>query len=369
MGLIKEGLRLCRSALFSEPTEYGSYAGLKANDWEELLAFASQQGVLPLVTSHFSKWTVDSLEVRKVLVRWFATAQGNRQRYLLRLHTMQEMSSMFGSRGIEVMFFKGVQLAQLYPNPEWRVFSDIDYYLFGRSAKGIDVLADKGIENKAYYHHHTQASLNGVLLENHYDFVERVNHKCNQVLDDTLKELASKEGHSVPASFLGKEYTNAYVMTPTMNAIFLMRHMSAHFVGETVPLRQLYDWALFLRRYGKHVDWERVIRLYDAAGLSMFASIVQALVWDYLKIDVPSCPIVPQTGYLAERVWRSIVSPHNQDPYRKFSLRYFVFEARTFINNRWKHKIVYPDESYLGLFFRYTWSVIKKKLGLLKMEG
>ena len=256
----------------------------------------------------------------------------------------------------------------MYPNLEWRVFSDIDYYLFGRSAEGIDVLADKGIENKAYYHHHTQASLHGILLENHYDFVERVNHKCDLLLDDELKELAAEEGHSIRATFLGEEHTNAYVMTPTMNAIFLMRHMSAHFVGETIPLRQLYDWALFLRRYGNIVDWERVIKLYYASGMSTFAGIVQALIWNYLKIETPSSPVVPRTGYLARRVWHSIICPPEQDPYKKFSLRYFVFEARTFIDNRWKHKIVYPDESYVGLFFRYLWSVTKRKLGLLRME-
>ena len=362
-------IALVRAALFNEG-QIGDtdIPVLTADAWDEALRFASRQGVLPIVTSLFIRQREEDAATRQVKVKWFAVAQQNRQRYQIRLQTMREMASLFAHEGIDVMFFKGVQLAQLYPNPEWRVFSDIDYYLFGRSADGISVLAGKGIENEAYYHHHTQAVLHGVLLENHYDFVERVNHRCDILLDDALKALAAEEGHSIRASFLGEEYENAYVMTPTMNAIFLMRHMSAHFVGETVPLRQLYDWALFLQREGSLVDWKRVTDLYETSALTEFAGIVQALLHDRLHVVTPSCPVAPLRGERTEKVWQSIVSPPEADPYRKFSLPYFLFEARTFLNNRWKHAIVYPDDSYFRLFFRYLWSVMKKKLGLLKNE-
>ena len=279
---------------------------------------------------------------------------------------MCEMASMFAKEGIDILFMKGVTLAQLYPNPAWRVFSDIDYYLFGKSEQGIAILKKHGIENSAYYHHHTQASLNGVLLENHYDFVERVNHRCDIILDDALKALAVKEGRSVKASFLGNEITNAYVMTPTMNAIFLMRHMSAHFVGETIPLRMLYDWALFLKNHAKDVDWQLVIGLYDRSEMSEFAGLIQYLLKTKLSVEYVECPVFPFDEENAEKLWQSIVYPSEQDPYKKFSFRYYIFEAKSFLKNRWKHKIVYPGESYAWLFCKYAMSVTKKKLGLLK---
>ena len=56
----------------------------------------------------------------------------------------------------------------------------------------------------------------------------------------------------------------------------------------------------------------------------------------------------------AERVWESIVNPPAHDPHDKFTLRYYLFEARTFFANRWKHKLVYPGESFVGLFFKYV---------------
>ena len=339
---------------------------LKAKDWDKVLTLAAEQGVLPVITPLLIDLTFDEEASRMMLVEWWSIAQSNQQDYKLRKNIMREMASMFAKEGVDILFMKGGTLAQLYPEPTWRVFSDIDYYLFGKSEQGIAILKQHGIENSAYYHHHTQASLNGVLLENHYDFVERVNHHCDIILDDALKALAEKEGRSVKASFLGDDITNAYVMTPTMNAIFLMRHMSAHFVGETIPLRMLYDWALFLKHHTKDVDWRLVTELYDKSGMTEFAGLIQYLLKTKLGVEYAECPVFPFDEEKAGKLWKSIIYPPEQDPYKKFSFRYYIFEAKTFWKNRWKHQIVYPGESYSWLFCKYAWLGTKKMLGLLK---
>lgn len=339
---------------------------LKAKDWNIVLSLATEQGVLPVIASLLTDLTFEDKASRMMMIEWYGIAQSNQQNYKLRKSIMCEMASMFAKEDMDILFMKGVSLAQLYPNPEWRVFSDIDYYLFGKSEQGIAILKHHGIENSAYYHHHTQASLNGVLLENHYDFVERVNHQCDILLDDALKALAEKEGRSVKAAFLGKEITNAYVMTPTMNSIFLMRHMSAHFVGESIPLRMLYDWALFLKKYAEEVDWSYVLPLYEQSGMMKFAGIIMMILKSHLDFECKACPIILGKQPDSERIWESIVNPPEPDPYDKFTLRYYLFETKTFFANRWKHKMVYPGESFVGLFFKYVWHAVKKMTGVLK---
>ena len=341
---------------------------LTAKEWNRLLYFASIQGVLPVIVHFLKNQNIQDEETRMVILEWYASAMESQQRYHMRQKTMRSMAKMFAEEGIDVMFLKGAALAQMYPMPELRAFNDIDYYLYGQSQKGIAVMAKKGIENSAYYHHHTQASLNGILLENHYDFVERINHRCDLVLDDALKALAASEGHSLKADFLGDDIDNAYLMTPTMNAIFLMRHMSAHFVGETIPLRMLYDWCLFLRCSGKDVDWKLVDRLYEESDMTTFAGIIQQLMKERLGVEFADCKQNTVDKKYVDSLWDSIIFPPKQDPYRKFSLRYYIFEARVFWDNRWKHRLVYPDESQTKLFFKYTWLGIKKMLGLVKLE-
>ena len=357
-------LTLCNSVLLKD--ERAEIPSLSPKEWNVILCFAAEQGILPVIVPLLADLTFDDEASRMMLVEWWSIAQCNQQNYKLRKDIMRELANMFAKEGMDILFMKGVTLAQLYPEPSWRVFSDIDYYLFGKSEQGIAILKKHGIENSAYYHHHTQASLNGVLLENHYDFVERVNHKCDIVLDDALKELAEKEGHSLRVEFLGDDVKNAYLMTPTMNAIFLMRHMSAHFVSETIPLKMLYDWALFLKKDGGEVDWSLVSALYDQSGMTTFAGIIQELLRKRLNVSFADCPVFPVKEDYVERVWESVIYPPEPDPHAKFTLRYYMFEAKTFFANRWKHKLVYPGESYTLLFFKYAWLGVKKMLGVLK---
>lgn len=362
--LVEIAVGLCNKVLLNR--EQPELPELSAKDWNRMLTFASMQGVLPVITPLFADYESDDAQLRGMLVEWYVSALENHQAYKLRTYNMREMALLFEKEGMDIMFMKGAALAQLYPKPEWRVFSDIDYYLYGKSEQGVEAMARHGIENSAYYHHHTQASLNNVLLENHYDFVERVNHKCDVMLDDALKELAAKEGYTLKADFLGKDVKNAYLMTPTMNAIFLMRHMSTHFVSETVPLRMLYDWALFLKKYAGEVDWILVKKLYERSGMMNFAEIVMAILKIHLEFECSVCPVTLGEREQAEKVWDSIIKPSKQDPYEKFSIRYYLFETRTFFANRWKHKMVYPSESFAGLFFKYAWLGVKKMTGMLK---
>jgi hypothetical protein len=357
-------LTLCNSVLLKD--EQVEMPSLSPKEWNDILSLAAEQGTLPVIAPLLTDLNLEDDASRMMMVQWYAIAQQDQQRYAMRLKTMQYLAKIFGQDGIDVMFMKGAALAQLYPEPTWRVFSDIDYYLFEESEHGNEVLKKHLIESSAYYHHHTQASLNGILLENHYDFVERVNHRCDIKLDDALKVLAEKEGRSVKASFLGDDITNAYVMTPTMNAIFLMRHMSAHFVGETIPLRMLYDWALFLKHQAQDVDWQLVTELYDKSGMTEFAGLIQCLLKTKLGVEYAECPVFSCNEEKADKLWQSIIFPPEQDPYKKYSLKYYIFEAKTFWKNRWKHKIVYPGESYAWLFCKYAWLGTKKMLGLLK---
>jgi hypothetical protein len=361
---------MCAQVLFSDNVWAfdDQLSRMTAKEWDELLSVASRQGILPVVMKRLENRQIGEKDVRKVFLKWYAVSQKMAQRYQVRLQTIHELAEMFAEDGMDMMIFKGVALAQLYPNPEWRVFGDIDFYLYGMWEKGVEVMERHGIKNRPYFHHNTEATLHGVLLENHYDFVERLNHRLNIVLDDELKTIAQEEGRSMKAKFVDEGITNVYVMTPTMNAIFLMRHMSAHYVSESIPLRMINDWILFLEYHAKDVDWQHVCLLYEKAGMTEFVGIIMELIRVHFHLDFPEVPIALVDNEHTKMVWESIVFPPGINPHKKYSISYFVYETKTFLGNRWKHQIVYPGESYFLLSLHYAWSVIKKKLGLLKMK-
>jgi len=334
-------------------------------EWEFAHTFTAQQGLLTILASQFQKIRVNSPDVKNVILSWFGEAETAKQLYYTRKGVMKELAEILQREGIDILFMKGATLAQLYPKQDWRMFSDIDYYLYGKSESGISILERYGVRTIEYEHHHTQASFKGVLIENHYDFFDCENHQCNHVLDTAMKELAETEGKSNRFLFDGSNIHNAYCMTPTMNAIFLMRHMSAHFVAETIPLRMLYDWSLFLKNYSISVNWDTVLSLYEKSGMLTFAELVQYIITEKMNIRIEGCPVNKNSHDIADEVWESLFLTPAINPYKKYSLRYNIYETKTFIKNRWKHKIVYPNESYLMLFLSYVWLRTKRKLGIL----
>jgi len=72
-------------------------------------------------------------------------------------------------------------------------------------------------------------------------------------------------------------------------------------------------------------------------------------------------------GFILGVMFHGSANPPESNPYNKNTLKYLLFEGREFLGNRWKHKIVYPHESYFMLSLHYAWSIIKRKLGLLKV--
>jgi len=352
----------CNEVLFGVKTEYDPLASLTTKELGQNLSEAARHGMLPVVMVSLSGLKIDDPEKKKVVLKWYGTGEKSKKNYWKRLELMERLALQFKNAGLDVMFLKGATTARLYPEPQLRVFGDIDYFMFGDSDKSVQVLKNMGIETKEYFNHHTQASFNGVLLENHYDFLDRDNHRGNLLLDDELKRLAKVEGHNYPFKFGNVEVDNAYSMSPTMNAIFLMRHMAAHFFSESVPLRMLYDWALFQKKYAEEVDWNKTQELYKKSGMPEFPRMIQGILVSRLGLDMAFCPIQPICNSTTDRIWRSIIESPEPNLYKKNSIRFLLYEAKVFISNRWKHQLVFEDESYWFLFISYTWQYLKKKI-------
>lgn len=352
----------CNEVLFGMNQGQDPVSSLTIQELDQNLAETARHGMLPVVMESLAHTKILDAEKKKVIIKWYGVSEKSKKNYWKRLGLMEQLARQFKKEGLDVMFLKGATTAKLYPQPELRVFGDIDFYMFGDNQKSIQALKGLGIKTEEYFNHHTQASFEGVLLENHYDFLDRDNHQGNLLMDDELKRLAVSEGRRYPFRFENTEVDNAYSMSPTMNAIFLMRHMAGHFFSETVALRMLYDWALFQKKYANEVDWNYVTGLYQKAGMPEFPGMIQGILNSKLGLTIPDCPIVPIYGKETEAIWNSIIESPASNPYRKNSVRFLLYEARMFVNNRWKHRLVFKDESYWFLFFSYTWQYLRKKM-------
>ena len=352
----------CNEVLFGMNKGQDPVSSLNIKELDQNLSEATRHGMLPVVMESLSRAKISEPEKKKVVLKWYGASENSKKNYWKRLDLMEQLALQFKKEGLDVMFLKGATTARLYPEPQLRVFGDIDFYMYGNDKESIQALKGLGIKTEEYFNHHTQASFNGVLLENHYDFLDRDNHQGNLLLDDELKRLAMTEGHQYPFRFENPEVDNAYAMSPTMNAIFLMRHMAAHFFSETVALRMLYDWALFQKKYADEVDWNKTQELYKKSGMPVFPRMIQGILVSKLGLDMSFSPIQPICNATTDRIWQSIIESPSSNPYKKNSVRFLLYEAKIFIANRWKHRLVFKDDSDWFLFFSYTWQYLRKKM-------
>lgn len=354
-------IEICNKALFQHESGWKNVDLPDVGELDRLLKIAGRQGILSAFMYGLLERDYQDEELRDSIVTWYGITEKSQRGGIKRLMVMEGLAKVFKQAGLDVMFIKGATLAKYYPFPEWRMFSDIDFYLYGDYDEGILVLNDMDVGFDDGAHHHSTGSILNILLENHYDFVDRVNHKCNLLVDDELKKLAVEEGKNYPFTFEDMTIDNAYCMSPTMNAIFLIRHMSTHFASETIPLRMLYDWALFLKKDSGKIDWNRVLDVFERSGMDCFAGMIQGILSEKFHVTFAECPIKPIMDATTERIWNSIIDSSSKTKKGK-SLLGIVKEATTFFRNRWKYKVAFPQESFWRLCLSFIGVHLKSRL-------
>ena len=98
------------------------------------------------------------------------------------------------------------------------------------------------------------------MVENHYDFVNVHSHRSSADVERTLKSLAA----------VGKTVDGIDLPSADFNALFVIRHIAAHFAAEGMNLRQLLDWALFVRGASAEVDWKAAWECYRRWNMHRF---------------------------------------------------------------------------------------------------
>ena len=75
---------ICNKVLLDQDKEI-TVPELSLKEWNDLFSLASLHGMLPVLMKFFETQKVEDKELRRNMMKWFATAQKNSQRYQLRL--------------------------------------------------------------------------------------------------------------------------------------------------------------------------------------------------------------------------------------------------------------------------------------------
>lgn len=325
-------------------------------DWNALMNLANKQGLYAVVLDGLEKAKGDNLPPKVLLLQWIGeTLQSYEYRYELYRRAIAEMAGFYNEHHFKMMVLKGYACSLDWPKPEHRPCGDIDIWQYGWQKEADEVLArEKGVRIDNSHHHHTVFMWRDFMVENHYDFIEVHYRKSSQALEKILKEQGSKDSYYVDVC--GEK---VYLPSPNLHALFLSRHALEHFASEDVTIRQLLDWAFFVKAHGKDVNWGWLYGLLEEFGMLPLFNLFNAICVEDLGFDRELFPGYEVDAQLKERVLNEILSPEFNEVQPAGLMPRVAFKYRRWKANGWKHDLCYI-ESRWSAFLTSTWNHILK---------
>ncbi len=343
---------LLRAGLYpGRPIEEPS-TGVSEAVWREIYALCVRQGVVAIVYDGMMRLLDEGVlkseaaPSRALRLQWALNVERIEQRCAVQRGVIARLAAFYGSRGMRMLLLKGYGLSLLYPRPEHRPCGDIDIWLYGRQAEADELMRREwGTEIDEDVHHHTTFVLDGVMVENHYDFINIHSHLSNRPIERRLQELARQSGECVDVEGRPVELPSA-----DFNALFLLRHAAMHFAAQEIGMRHVIDWTLFVAREHAAIDWEALYDMARRMNMHRFFDSLNALAIDCLGLDAACLPAFERNPELERRVLGDILHPEFSEKAPQGNvLRTIVFRMRRWWANRWKHRMVYNE----GLLFTF----------------
>lgn len=337
-------------------------------NWAKVYRMAAQQGVAAIAWNGVQRLmnegviTEEQAPDRVTKLQWALSTDQTEKRYNKQYRVITKLAEIYGAENIKMLILKGYGLSRMYPIPEHRSCSDIDIWLFGEQQRADDILRQQlGINIDEDKHHHTVFHIDGVMVENHYDFLNIHAHRSNRDIEERLKLLAEQ-----PEAI---EIDGRIVYRPNANchALFLLRHAAAHFAAVEIVLRHIIDWAMFVKHSHKDIDWSWLREVCRIHNMDLFLDAMNALASELCDIDISWMPGTIRRPKLEERILNDILKPEFalERPKNGF-IRIVIYKLRRWWANRWKHRIVYRD-SLIRTFITQIHSHLLKPKSITKL--
>lgn len=330
-------------------------------DWKAIEDLANKHGLLAVLIDGMERLPEEQRPPKVLLLEWIGnTLQNYEQRYTLYEKAIGELAGFYNQHDFRMMLLKGYACGLDWPKPEHRPCGDIDIWLFGQQQAADKELGSwfkvHGSSSKidASHHHHTVFEWMGFSVENHYDFDNVHAHKSNKVIEVEFKKLGADD-----SNFVELNGEKIYLPSPRLNSLFLLRHMLGHFAAAEINLRQVLDWAFFVEKHTKEVDWKWLLSELERYHMKEFFNLINAICVEDLGFSVDIFPSVRFVPELKERVLEDILDPEYTAAEPCGFLPRVIYKYKRWQGNAWKQEMCY-GESRWSAFWSGIWAKILK---------
>ncbi len=337
-------------------------------DWTELHTLAKKHGLSAIILDGIDvlRQRNESVEAKncetvelppkQVMRLWIGEVlKIYENRYVAYQKVIGELAKFYHEHGFKLMVVKGYGLSLNYPNPSHRPCGDIDIWQFGQYAEADQAIsAAYGLVVDKDHHHHTVFSFKGFSIENHYDFLNVHYGHRNDEIEKLLKEQAQDDSVTIAV-----EGEKVYLPNANLHALFMLRHALHNFASTDMNLRQVLDWAFFVEKHGKEVDWDWLLPILKEYHMMDYMCCMNAICVDDLGFNPDIFPATQFDPTLKERVLKDIISPEFSGKIPGDFVKRAVFKYQRWQANAWKQNLCYGD-SRVKAFWQGAWSHLIK---------
>ena len=331
-----------------------------AIDWEAIKALADKQGLTAVVLDGLNEvlktYSQPSTLNSQLKLLWIGEVMQNyEQRYASYEKAISSLAGFYNQHGFKMMVLKGYACNLDWPTPKHRPCGDIDIWQFGKQKEAdLKLTKETDLNIDDSHEHHTIFDWQGFMVENHYDFIDIHHRKSSSELEKIFKELGSDD-----SEFKYVNGEKVYLPSPNLHALFLLRHMMEHFASTELTLRQLLDWAFFVKKHGKDVDWKWLERILDEFGMTPAYNIFNAICVEDMGFDALSFPKREVDATIKDRVLHDILQPEFAEIQPSEFFPRVAFKFRRWKANGWKNELCFK-ESMWSAFWSGVWGHLLK---------
>lgn len=319
-------------------------------NWAEIKNLAENHGLSAIVLDGTEKLPTASRPPQEFLLEWIGEVlQGYEYPFEQYRIAISKLAGFYNQHEYKMMVLKGYACSLDWPKPEHRPCGDIDIWLFGKQEEADALISkEKGIEVDKSHHHHTVFNWCDFTVENHYDFINTHRHYSHRGLEPIFKELGMDD-----SLFVEVNGEKVYLPSPNLHALFLIRHALNHFVSIGINLRQVLDWAFFVKEHTNEIDWKWLNGMLEKYHMMVFYNCLNIICVEDLGFEASIFHGVHFNPSIKDKVFADIMAPEYEVATGIMNM------LKRWKNNRWKHKLCFKENT-CAAFCYGVWSHLLK---------
>lgn len=245
----------------------------------------SMYGLRSILYPSDSIGLIDDEIKRGIYEDWTRYMQRGTMSNLLFMQRAKLIIELFHSERITPIVLKGLSIARLYRNPEYRFMEDIDLLVHPDEwERSKELLTNNGYiqEEDDDYHpmHIKYTKAGGIPVELHSGLVHT----------GYLKERDAKDWYESiwkNKKLVSIDQTQMLSLSPEDELINQVVHFANHFVYYGVRLKHLYEISLIIQSYNAELNWNYISDILKKLDFYDFGSLILSTCRKYFDVNVP----------------------------------------------------------------------------------